>query len=64
MDSWTDDTAYENFVKRRETKENWKKQSIKQDFRARAADLRSDFAKATNDYIQPAGLKNKSIVGG
>lgn len=50
MDSWRED-GYEAFCKRRDRAEEIKKQSLKNDIRAKAADLRSDFAKATNDIV-------------
>ncbi len=51
IDSWRDDTGYDEFCKQRERQKEWKKETRKQDFRARAADMRSEFAKATNDII-------------
>lgn len=49
IDSWRDDTGYQRFCERRERNERIKKQTLRNELRARAADMRVDFAKATND---------------
>lgn len=51
IDSWRDDRGYDEFCKLREKREEWKKESQRHEFRARAADMRRDFAKATNDIV-------------
>jgi len=51
MDSHRDDSYFEEMLKVREMDEESRKQSRKNEFRAIAADLRKDFAKATNDII-------------
>lgn len=61
IDSWRDDTGLDEFQKRRELGEKWKKESHKQELRATAADMRKDFAKATNDIVIRAGAHNKTI---
>lgn len=62
LDSWRDDTGYDEFAKRRERAEADKKRMRRNEFRARAADARRDFAKATNDIVvrQEALDKNKN----
>lgn len=55
IDSWRDDTGYDQFCKHRELHETYKKQSLKNELRARASDIRSDFARATNDVTVRAG---------
>ncbi len=49
MDQWRDDSSYDKMVKQRELVDENKKRALKNDMRARALDLRRDFAKATND---------------
>lgn len=49
MDNWRDDSAYAEFVKERERKDEAAKRSCKNEMIARAYDLRRDFARATND---------------
>jgi len=51
IDSWRDDTGYEKFVKARELNQKWKDESKTNEIRAIAADMRVDFAKATNDLV-------------
>lgn len=51
MDSWRDDTGYERFVERRRRYEQDQERFRRNEFRARAADARKDFAKATNDIV-------------
>lgn len=58
IDSWRDDTGYDEFCKRRELAEKYTKQSQKNELRAMAADMRVDFAKATNDIVTRAGSRN------
>lgn len=55
-DNWRDDSQYERMVKNRERQEAIKEQSATNDRRALAADMRRDFARATND-INTASLK-------
>lgn len=49
MDSWREPDAYGRMLKQREREKEAKDQNFRNDIRARAADLRKDFAKATND---------------
>lgn len=51
MDSWRDDTGYAKFCESRERYERDQERMRKNEIRARAADLRKDFAKATNDIV-------------
>lgn len=51
MDSWTNVNGFENFVKSRERAEQDKERMKRNEIRAHAADLRKDFAKATNDIV-------------
>ncbi len=51
LDTWRDDTRYDQFCNYRQRVEEDKKRQTRNDFRARAADLRKDFAKATNDIV-------------
>lgn len=51
MDSWRDDTGFERFCKSREKHEQDKQRQLKNTLRAKAADMRKDFAKATNDLV-------------
>ena len=55
-DNWRDDTQFEKMKKRREFNEESEKNSQKHEFRARAADMRKDFARATNE-INTSSLK-------
>lgn len=50
IDSWKNDD-YEKFVKLREQKEKWREESKSNNRRALAADMRKDFARATNDIV-------------
>lgn len=49
MDAWRYDGIYKDLVDKREREERISKQSYSNDMKARAMDLRRDFAKATND---------------
>lgn len=49
MDTWRSSTDLGELRQRRERDEELRKNSIKNEIRARAADLRKDFARATND---------------
>jgi hypothetical protein len=49
MDSWRDDRIYEDLVKERERAKANKDRAYRNEIRARAYDLRKDFARATND---------------
>lgn len=49
MDQWRDDSGYSQLVREREREEELKKRRIKNEMRARAYDVRRDFAKVTND---------------
>lgn len=49
MDSWSKQDLLDSMRKKRDRIKDQKEQSIRNDFRARAADLRKDFARATND---------------
>lgn len=49
LDGHRDDTGYDKFVKEREQKRANKDRAFKNEVRARAYDLRKDFARATND---------------
>lgn len=49
MDSWRDDTQLDQLKKNREQARENKERTLKNELRARAADMRRDFAKATND---------------
>lgn len=55
MDSWSQGNFLDSMRRARERKEEDRKQSLRNEVRARAADLRKDFAKATNE-INTAGL--------
>ena len=55
MDSWADPDMFRNMVKKRERDSADKERSGQNEFRARAADMRSEFARATND-INTASL--------
>lgn len=48
-DSWRDDGDYERFVQDRERKRANDARAFKNEIRARTADLRRDFARATQD---------------
>lgn len=49
LDGWRDDTDYDRFCEDREKAKSNKLRAFRNDIRARAYDLRKDFAKATND---------------
>lgn len=49
MDNWRDDSQFAEMVNRREKKKADQERAFKNDIRARAMDVRSDFAQATND---------------
>lgn len=49
MDQWRDDSMYDNLVKDRERKEENRKREFRNNVKALAYDLRTEFAKATND---------------
>lgn len=51
IDSHRDDSYFEKMVKQREEEEENKKRAKKNEFRAIAADMRKDFAKATNEIV-------------
>lgn len=60
MDSWTDPRMFSRMVERRERMEVDSERSKRNEIRARAADMRSDFARATND-INTAGLTGRKV---
>lgn len=49
MDSWGDSVSFETMVSNRERAERDEVRQRKNEYRAIAADMRRDFAKATND---------------
>lgn len=49
LDCWRDDAAFDRMVQNRERETKLARRRFKNEIRARAADLRKDFAKATND---------------
>lgn len=51
MDSWTRSDIISSMHKQRENEESDRKRHQSSDIRARAADCRKDFARATNDLI-------------
>lgn len=51
MDSWSDDSHYQKMVKRRDEMKADTERQRKNDYRAKALDLRKDFAKLTNDIV-------------
>lgn len=51
MDSWRDDGGYERFSKSRNRFKADQHRMLKNELRSRAADMRTDFAKATNDLV-------------
>lgn len=51
MDSWRDDSHYERMLDLRERDKKDKDRSNLNEFRAVAADMRRDFARATNDIV-------------
>ena len=51
MDSWRDDSGFARFVESRERYHRDQHRMLKNDLRAKAADMRADFAKATNDFV-------------
>jgi hypothetical protein len=61
IDSWRDDTGYDEFCKRRELAEKYRKESFKHELRDRAMDMRQDFAKATNDIVTRSGSHTQTI---
>lgn len=50
MDLWNKTDVLDSLKKNRETEEARSRQSFRNDIGAKAADLRRDFAKATNDF--------------
>lgn len=48
-DNWRDDSAFEEMKKRRDREASNRERENRNEFRARAADMRRDFARATND---------------
>lgn len=56
MDSWADPDMYRNMVKKRERDQAEEERALKNDIRARAADMRKEFARATND-VNTASLE-------
>lgn len=50
-DGWRDDTSYDKMAKKRERRDEDNKRIQRNELRARASDLRKDFAKATNEFI-------------
>lgn len=51
MDSWRDDTGYDRWAKSRDKYHEDQDRMRRNEFRAIAADMRKDFAKATNDFV-------------
>lgn len=51
MDSWSRQTLYEEFCKARELREQDEERQRTNELHAHLADIRKDFAKATNDII-------------
>lgn len=51
MDGWVRKSMYEEFCLRRERYEEDKGRAKRNDLRALAADVRKDFARATNDIV-------------
>lgn len=49
QDMWRNPNLFNEMVEGRERRERYREQSKRNDIRARAADLRRDFARATND---------------
>ena len=49
MDSWRDDSTLSQIRKERERQKDIREQSRRNDLKARALDMRRDFARATND---------------
>jgi len=49
MDGWSDPGMFKDMVKKRERDEADKQRSNRNDIRARAADMRTEFARSTND---------------
>lgn len=62
MDSWRDDTGFAKFCESRERYERDKHRMLKNELRAKAADMRPEFAKATNDLVIRHGTKNTNQV--
>lgn len=56
MDNWREDSTYTNIVKEREQLQRNQERSARNNVRALAADMRRDFARATND-INTSTLK-------
>ena len=50
-DTWAQDRQFEEMKRRREMKDEDEKRQKKNELRAIAADMRTDFAKATNDIV-------------
>lgn len=61
IDSWRDDTGYDEFCKKREFNERDEHRMLKNDLRARALDMRPEFAKAFNEYVPRAGQHEQKI---
>lgn len=61
IDSHRDDSGYEEFCRKRELAEKWKKEAQRNHHRAVAADMRKDFAKAFNDVVVPADQHKQTI---
>ena len=51
MDTWSDPDQFTNMVKRRDNETKDKERTKSNNMRAIAADLRKDFAAATNDVV-------------
>lgn len=49
MDQWRDDRTYDQLCSERERNEENRKRAYRNEVRARAYDMRRDFARATND---------------
>lgn len=49
LDGWRDDGDYDRFCEDREQRKRNRDRAFRNEIRARAADLRRDFARATND---------------
>lgn len=60
MDSWTDPSMFTRMIARRERMESDAERAKRNEIRARAADMRRDFARSTND-INTSGLPGKKV---
>lgn len=49
IDNWNDDSKYDDMCRDRAKRENWAKEAKRQEYRAVAADMRRDFAKAVSE---------------